>query len=170
MYRYIKKICNSYYVPGLLTALFIVGTGIAENRGLKGPYTEQEVIHHQVTLTGKHITSGRGLSYEVLYDNQAKHDINVKGYNFNSINNHSSLGFGSPINNDDLHVGLVTTDVDDVYHAVYVKAGDDVLLPLPEGLNSINASNADSIQWRIYTSLLAFVFITLFFKYLKKAD
>ncbi|MEZ8292397.1 hypothetical protein AB6D11_00940 [Vibrio splendidus] len=168
MFRFIKNIFNSYYAPGLITAIFIVGTGIVENRGFEAPYTDEDIIYYQADLTGKHGSSGRGLSYQVLYDKQGKHDIHVKGYNFNSINNHTSLGYGSPINTEDLHVGLVTTYVDELYYTVYVKAGNNILLSTYDGLERINASNAERFQWRLYTGFLAFIFLSVLFRYLKR--
>ncbi|MGI2897149.1 hypothetical protein ACRTD4_24025, partial [Vibrio alginolyticus] len=113
-------------------------------------------------------TAGRGLSYEIIFDKKYKCDIKVQGYDFNLINNNYSLGYGSHKDTENLSVGLVRTHVDNIYYTVYVKAGDEVLLSSSDGLNKINKSNAEQVKWSVYLSLMAFVLLSLIFRFLRK--
>ncbi|EJA3100756.1 hypothetical protein MWT32_004654, partial [Vibrio parahaemolyticus] len=119
-------------------------------------------------VTGKHGTAGRGLSYEIIFDKKHKYDIKVQGYDFNLINNNYSLGYGSRKDTENLSVGLVKTHIDNIYYTVYVKAGDEVLLSSSDGLNLINKSNAEQVKWRAYLSLIAFILLSLIFRFLRK--
>ncbi|EGR0093503.1 hypothetical protein FR271_21315 [Vibrio vulnificus] len=168
MIRIIKRICGSYYAPGVIIAIFIMSICVVENRVIEGPYTDNDVLYHKVEVTGKHGTAGRGLSYEIIFDKKYKYDIKVQGYDFNLINNNYSLGYGSHKDTENLSVGLVRTHVDNIYYTVYVKAGDEVLLSSSDGLNRINKSNAEQVKWSIYLSLMAFVLLSLIFRFLRK--
>ncbi|MCG9766457.1 hypothetical protein L1D53_23355, partial [Vibrio alginolyticus] len=57
---------------------------------------------------------------------------------------------------------------DNIYYTVYVKAGDEVLLSSSDGLNMINKSNAEQVKWRAYLSLIAFILLSLIFRFLRK--
>ncbi len=58
--------------------------------------------------------------------------------------------------------------MDNIYYTVYVKAGDEVLLSSSDGLNRINKSNAEQVKWSVYLSLMAFVLLSLIFRFLRK--
>lgn len=168
MIQTVKRICGSYYTPGVLIAIFIMSTSVVENRVIEGPYTDNDVLHHNAEVTGKHGAAGRGLTYQIIFDKEYKYDIKVQGYDFNSINHDYSLGYGSRKDTKNLSVGLVRTHIDNIYYTVYVKAGDEVLLSSSDGLHRINKFNVEQVKWHFYSSLLAFAFLSLFFRFLRK--
>ncbi|MEH0713230.1 hypothetical protein H4F42_12475 [Vibrio owensii] len=168
MIRIVRRICGSYYAPGVLIAIFIMSICVIENRVVEGPYTDNDVLYHNAEVTGKHGTAGRGLSYEIIFDKKHKYDIKVQGYDFNLINNNYSLGYGSRKDTENLSVGLVKTHLDNIYYTVYVKAGDEVLLSSSDGLNMINKSNAEQVKWRAYLSLIVFILLSLIIRFLRK--
>ncbi|ETJ87336.1 hypothetical protein D029_3421A, partial [Vibrio parahaemolyticus 970107] len=63
-------------------AIFIMSICVVENRVIEGPYTDNDVLYHKAEVTGKHGTAGRGLSYQILFDKEYKHDIKVQWYDF----------------------------------------------------------------------------------------
>lgn len=168
MIQTVKRICGSYYTPGVLIAIFIMSTSVVENRVIEGPYTDNDVLYHKAEVTGKHGAAGRGLTYQIIFDKDYKYDIKVQGYDFNSINHDFSLGYGSRKDTNNLSVGLVKTHIDNIYYTVYVKAGDEVLLSSYDGLHRVNRINAEQVKWRVYSSLMAFAFLSLFFRFLRK--
>ncbi|EIY4767118.1 hypothetical protein MM188_003517 [Vibrio cholerae] len=168
MIRTVKRMCGSYYAPGILMAIFIMSICVVENRVIEGPYTDNDVLYHKAEVTGKHGTAGRGLSYQIIFDKEYKHDIKVQWYDFNSINHYYSLGYGSRKDTENLRVGLVRTHVDNIYYTVYVKAGDEVLLSSSNGLHRINKFNAEQVRWSAYLSLIAFILLSLIFRFLRK--
>lgn len=168
MIQTVKKMCGSYYTPGVLIAIFTMSTGVVENRVIEGPYTDNDVLHHKAEVTGKQGTVGLGLAYQIIFDKEYKYDIQVQGYNFNSINHDYSLGYGSRKDIENLSVGLVRTHIDNIYYTVYVNAGDEVLLSSSDGLHRVNKINAEQVKWRVYSSLIAFAFLSLFFRFLRK--
>ena len=168
MIQTVKRICGSYYTPGVLIAIFIMSTSVVENRVFEGPYADNDVLHHNAEVTGKHGAAGRGLTYQIILDKEYKYDIKVQGYDFNSINHDYSLGYGSRKDTKNLSVGLVRTHIDNIYYTVYVKAGDEVLLSSSDGLHRINIFNVEQVKWHFYSSLFAFAFLSLFFRFLRK--
>ena len=168
MIRTVKKMCGSFYTPGVLIAIFIMSTGVVENRVIEGPYTDNDVLYHKAVVTGKQDTAGRGLTYQIILDKEYKYDSKVQGYNFNSINHYNSQDYGSRKDTENLSVGLVRTHIDNIYYTVYVKSGDEVLLSSSDGLNMINKSNTEQVKWRVYSSLMAFTLLSLFFRFLRK--
>lgn len=168
MIQTVKRICGSYYTPGVLIAIFIMSTSVVENRVFEGPYTGNDVLHHKAEVTGKHGAAGRGLTYQIIFDKEYKYDIKVQGYDFNSINHDYPLGYGSRKDIKNLSVGLVRTHIDNIYYTVYVKAGDEVLLSSSDGLHRINKFNVEQVKWHFSSSLLAFAFLSLFFRFLRK--
>ncbi|WP_233090620.1 hypothetical protein [Vibrio sp. IB15] len=168
MIRSVKRICGSHYAPGVLIAIFIMSTSVVENRVIEGPYTDTDVLHHKAEVTGKHGAAGRGLTYQIIFDKEYKYDIKIQGYDFNSINHDYSLGYGSRKDIENLSVGLVRTHIDNIYYTVYVNAGDEVLLSSSDGLHRVNKINAEQVKWRVCSSLIAFAFLSLFFRFLRK--
>ncbi len=47
-----KKIRKSYYTPGFIVVLFTMGIGAIEHRMFEKPYSNEDVIYHEVDVTG----------------------------------------------------------------------------------------------------------------------
>ncbi|MCC4784584.1 hypothetical protein [Vibrio lentus] len=145
-----------------------MGMSAFEHRMFEKPYSNEDVIYHKVDVTGKYGSAGRGLNYDVIFDKKYKYNIKVQGYDFNSINYKSSLGFGSPKDIDDLNVGLVSTHINEIYYTVYVRTGNETLLASADGIDRINNIHSQQIKENALFSLIAFVFLSVFFRFLKK--
>lgn len=161
-FRTLFKVKPSSLINASLGSIFVLVMSAIETGVPPDLHSESSVVYSQYSYNGKFGKAGRGLSYDIILNEEDGAEYKVQGYNFaklRRLESYTKTGRLEPREIGGIRVGLVPTRIENIDHVVYVEFNNQVLLEASSAISDLNKRNRDRLVSGFIVAVICFLLI-----------
>ncbi|CAK2773519.1 conserved hypothetical protein [Vibrio crassostreae] len=160
--RSLFKVKPSSLIKASLASIFVLVISAIENRVLSELHSEPSVVYSQYSYNGKFGNAGRGLSYDIILNEEDGAEYKVQGYDFarlRRLETYRKTGRLEPGEIGGIRVGLVPTRIENIDQVVYIEFNNQVLREASSAISDLNKRNRDRLVLGFVGAVICFLLI-----------